>query len=149
MNTSVIQKINQIRVPLKTLFKTLKAEILNFFQIQLYNKEKPYVPKITQLLKSVVTNGPSIVNLNPYNKILIPIVNHKAANGIINMLLFKYLRPQPKLRPNNPVVKMDTNSSLGWSIANRNMVPKYVITPILSDKRVASTRGPVFIMLRI
>ncbi len=102
------------------LWMTLKAERLTFFQIQLYTMEKANVPTITTLLKWVDTDGPSIGNLNTYNKRLIPRVKHNAANGIVNTLRFKYLRPMPKLSPNKPVVKTNTNSSLGWSIANRN-----------------------------
>jgi hypothetical protein len=102
------------------LWRTLKAEILTFFQIQLYNKQKANVPNRTALLKWDDTDGPSIGNLNTYNKRLIPNVKLNAAKTIVNMLLLKYLRPMPKLSPNNPVVKRKTNSSLGWSIANKN-----------------------------
>ncbi len=100
--------------------RTLKAEILTFFQIQLYNKQKAKVPNRTTLLNWDDTDGPNIGNLKTYNKRLIPNVKHNAANTIVNTLLLKYLRPMPKLSPNKPVVKRKTNSSLGWSIANRN-----------------------------
>jgi hypothetical protein len=124
LDISMEDLFNKNHLREKTLFNTLNTEILSFFQIQLYNKEKTNTPRITKLLKLNDTDGPSTGNLNPYNKMLIPSVKHKAANGIINKLLFKYLSPKPKLMPNNPVVKRNTNTSLGWIMANRKMVTK-------------------------
>ena len=54
--------------------------------------------------------------------IIIPIIRQVAEKETIQILLFNFKKDTPKARPNKPVVKGKTISSLGSIINNRKIV---------------------------
>ena len=76
-------------------------------------RAKRKIPHVKRSENEWETAGPRTGNWKTYNRLLIPIVKSVAPAKMMLHLFLKKQQAAPMPSPNNPVVKGNTNSSLG------------------------------------